>query len=129
MEVTMADCRINICMKRAYEEPDPADGYRVLVDRLWPRGKKKEALELDGWMKGVAPSTELRLWFGHDPAKWGEFQRRYRHELSSPEKRGLVDDLVHRTQEGRVTLVYGAKDEAHNEAVVLRDLLEQQLSR
>jgi uncharacterized protein YeaO (DUF488 family) len=125
----MAHSRGDVAMKRAYEEPEPEDGYRVLIDRLWPRGRKKETLRLDAWMKEIAPSSELRGWFGHDPARWGEFQRRYRTELAAPEKVGLLDDLLHHAQQGRVTLVYGARDEEHNDAVVLRELLEQRLNR
>ncbi len=125
----MAGCGDVVCIKRAYEEPEPDDGFRVLIDRLWPRGVKKEELKLDGWMKEVAPSDELRRWFGHDPAKWEEFQRRYRQELSSPEKSRLVNGLVNYAEQGRVTLVYGAKDEEHNDAVVLRGLLLERLHR
>jgi len=113
---------ITIQIKRAYEEPEVKDGVRILVDRLWPRGLTKEKAKLDLWLKGVAPSTELRKWFAHDPAKWQEFQTRYREEL-----RGKNEDLVLLRQKAakrRVTLVYGARDEQHNEAVVLQKLLE-----
>ncbi|MGE5620595.1 MAG: DUF488 domain-containing protein [Sphingomonadaceae bacterium] len=114
-------------IKRAYEPPAPDDGYRVLIDRLWPRGVKKEDLALDAWLKQLAPSTELRRWFGHDPAKWAEFQRLYRQELSTPEAERLLAELRERARRGWVTLLYAAKDEEHNDAVVLRQLLEQQL--
>jgi uncharacterized protein YeaO (DUF488 family) len=111
-------------LKRAYEPPDPSDGYRVLVDRLWPRGERKEALALDEWLKDLAPSDELRRWFGHDPARWDEFRTRYRAELKAPENRAALADLAARARAGRLTLVYGAKDEEHNNAVVLREILE-----
>jgi uncharacterized protein YeaO (DUF488 family) len=105
-------------IKRAYEPAAADDGYRVLVDRLWPRGVSKEKAHLDAWMKDIAPSTELRRWFGHDPARWDEFQRRYRAELAEPERSQLVDTLAERATHGPLTLVYGARDTAHNEAVV-----------
>jgi len=106
-------------IKRAYEPADDGDGYRVLVDRLWARGVSKEKAHLDAWMKEIAPSTELRRWFGHDPARWDEFQRRYRAELAEPERRQLVEALAERATHGPVTLIYGARDTVHNEAVVL----------
>ncbi len=118
-----------IGIKRAYEEPKPDDGYRVLVDRLWPRGIKKESLKLDAWLKELAPSTELRRWFGHDPARWEEFRKRYRAELSSPEAQTLLAELAERAGLGPVTLVYAARDEQHNGAVVLRELLEEKLEQ
>jgi uncharacterized protein YeaO (DUF488 family) len=113
---------LRIEIKRVYEEPDPADGLRMLVDRLWPRGLTKEKARIDIWLKDIAPSTELRKWFGHDPAKWTEFQARYRQELKS--KSDLLADLKEKAAKGRVTLLYGAKDEVHNEAVVLQALLQ-----
>ncbi len=106
-------------IKRAYEPADDGDGYRVLVDRLWARGVSKEKAHLDAWMKEIAPSTELRRWFGHDPARWDEFERRYRVELAEPERSHLVEALAERATHGPVTLIYGARDTAHNEAVVL----------
>ncbi|WP_241649222.1 DUF488 domain-containing protein [Paenirhodobacter populi] len=110
-----------IHLKRAYEPALPGDGVRVLVDRLWPRGISKEVAQLDDWMKDVAPSTDLRKWFGHDPAKWPEFQHRYREELAS---RGAdLDRLRDLARKGTLTLIYAAHDEAHNDAVVLRDVL------
>ncbi|RWR11847.1 DUF488 domain-containing protein [Sinirhodobacter populi] len=110
-----------IHLKRAYEPALPGDGARVLVDRLWPRGISKEVAQLDDWMKDVAPSTDLRKWFGHDPAKWPEFQHRYREELAS---RGAdLDRLRDLARKGPLTLIYAAHDEAHNDAVVLRDVL------
>jgi uncharacterized protein YeaO (DUF488 family) len=110
-----------INLKRAYLPPAPDDGFRVLVERLWPRGLKKEALALDLWLKDIAPSPELRRWFGHDPAKWEEFCRRYWAELAGrPATLALLREKV---REGRVTLVYGSRDEEHNAAVALRKFL------
>jgi uncharacterized protein YeaO (DUF488 family) len=111
----------NIRIKRAYEEPDREDGTRILVDRLWPRGLTKEKAKVDLWLKGVAPSTELRKWFAHDPGKWAEFQSRYREELKRNEEQ--VSFLRREAAKGTVTLVYGAKDRQHNEAVILQRLL------
>ena len=110
-----------IYLKRAYEPAAPVDGERYLVDRLWPRGVKKDALMLAAWLKEVAPSDELRRWFGHDPARWAEFRRRYRGELRS--KRPILEPLRDALKRGKVTLVYSAHDEEHNQAVVLRDFL------
>ncbi len=108
-------------IKRAYEPAAPEDGERFLVDRLWPRGVRKEALVLAGWLKEVAPSDALRRWFGHEPERWEEFRRRYRDELKAQQAamRPLRDAL----KRGPVTLVYSAHDEAHNQAVVLREFL------
>jgi uncharacterized protein YeaO (DUF488 family) len=118
-----------VCIKRAYEKPDTTDGYRALVDRLWPRGVRKDALAVDDWMKEIGPSDELRRWFGHDPARWDEFAARYRDELRREPAAGLVADLVARASRGPVTLVYSAKDELHNQAIVLRDVIEQRMRR
>lgn len=117
----------NVRIKRAYEMYADEDGYRVLVDGLWPRGISKEKLRADAWMRELAPSAELRTWFGHDPSRWAEFQKRYRKELSA--KRALLDELCERAKKGPVTLLFGAKDEAHNNAVVLRDVLTKRLER
>jgi uncharacterized protein YeaO (DUF488 family) len=111
-----------IHVKRVYQEPSSQDGVRILVDRLWPRGLTKERAAVDLWLKDVAPSTELRKWFGHDPAKWKEFQVRYRKELRK--KQDALKLLKQKSDEHTVTLVYGARDEEHNEAVVLKRLLE-----
>lgn len=108
-------------IKRVYEEPNDADGKRILVDRLWPRGLTKEKAHVDLWLKEVAPSNELRKWFAHDPAKWAEFQRRYTEELKQHSEQLAV--LKHEASKGLVTLVYGAKDEEHNEAVILQKML------
>jgi len=110
-------------IKRAYEEATRSDGYRVLVDRLWPRGVKKEALKLDSWAKELAPSSTLRRWFGHEPERFREFARRYAAELRAGPARALLADLTRRAELGTVTLVYGARDEEHNGAVVLRDAI------
>jgi uncharacterized protein YeaO (DUF488 family) len=108
-------------IKRVYEQPGRADGVRILVDRLWPRGLSKKRARIDIWLKDIAPSTELRKWFSHDPDKWAEFQTRYREELKS--KADLLVALREKAANRPVTLLYGAKDEAHNEAVVLQELL------
>jgi uncharacterized protein YeaO (DUF488 family) len=111
-----------IQLKRAYEKPSPRDGFRVLVERLWPRGVSKGEAHLDLWLKEVAPSTELRQWFGHDPKKWAEFRKRYRAELK--EHRDALKLLRSKAREGTVTLVYAARDEEHNGALVLKKVLE-----
>lgn len=114
-----------ICLKRAYERPSKRDGLRILVERLWPRGVSKEMAAIDLWLKDLAPSTELRKWYGHDPEKWGEFRKRYRAEL---EQMGdLLVLLKHRTCEGTVTFVYAAHDEDRNSAVILKEYLEERL--
>ena len=110
-------------LKRVYEKPSKNDGERILVDRLWPRGLKKEEAAVDAWMKDVAPSTELRKWFGHDPARWKVFQTRYRKELR--ERKDAVKELKQKTKKHKVTLVYGARDEEHNAAIVLKGVLER----
>ena len=111
----------NIRIKRAYEEPDAEDGERILVDRLWPRGLTKEKARIDLWLKNVAPSTELRKWFAHDPAKWAEFRSRYKEELKKNKEQ--ISLLRREASRGTVTLIYGAKDQQHNEAVILQRLL------
>ena len=111
-----------IQLRRVYEEPSRKDGLRILVDRLWPRGLTKERAAVKLWLKDVAPSTELRKWFGHDPAKWKQFQVRYRKELR--ENKDALELLKKKSAEHTVTLVYGARDEEHNEALVLKKILE-----
>jgi len=111
----------HIKLKRAYDAPASDDGARILVDRLWPRGVSKDKAALDQWMKEIAPSTELRKWFAHDPERWPEFQRRYIGELK--QHGDLVDELRKLARHGTVTLVFSAHDEAHNDAVVLRHFL------
>ena len=111
----------NIKLKRAYEPPAPDDGTRVLVDRLWPRGVKKSKAAIDEWMKEIAPSTALRKWFSHDPERWQEFRRRYKAELRHhPDEMHRLRALA---RHGRLTLVFAARDEAHNDAVVIGELL------
>jgi uncharacterized protein YeaO (DUF488 family) len=112
-----------IQVKRAYDPPDPGDGARFLVDRLWPRGIKKEHLTIDGWIKEVAPSDELRKWFGHDPARWQEFRDRYFAELD--DNSAALAPIRQAAQQGDVTLVYSAKDTEHNQAVALKEYLER----
>ena len=111
----------HVLLKRAYVPAEPSDGLRILVDRLWPRGVSKQKAALDEWMKDLAPSTELRQWFGHEPSRWTEFQKRYRvelrqHEAELAQLRALAKKHV-------ITLIYGARDQAHNEAVVLQQVL------
>ncbi len=113
---------MSILLKRAYEAPEPGDGFRVLVDRLWPRGVAKSSAKIDLWLKDVAPTAALRKWFGHDPAKWPEFRDLYLSELGqNPEAVGQLMEYVRR---GTVTLVYGAKDTEHTNALVLKEFLE-----
>jgi uncharacterized protein YeaO (DUF488 family) len=114
-----------IQVKRAYEPVSKNDGARFLVERLWPRGVKKENLKVESWLKDVAPSSELRKWFQHDPAKWGEFRHRYFRELGK--KADVWQPLLARARKGRVTLVYSAHDTEHNNAVALKEFLEQKL--
>jgi uncharacterized protein YeaO (DUF488 family) len=116
---------IVIRLKRAYDSPEAGEGSRFLVDQLWPRGIKKEALKLDAWLKDAAPSSELRRWFNHDPARWQEFQKRYAQELDS--KPEAWKPLLQAAMQGDITLIYSARDEEHNNAVVLKDYLEAQL--
>ena len=113
---------MTIKLKRAYETPEPADGFRILVDRLWPRGVPKNSARIDLWLKDIAPSTLLRKWFGHDPSRWAEFRHRYFRELDkTPE---AVEQLREQVRHGNVTLVYGAKDQQYNNAVALKEYLE-----
>jgi len=114
--------KMPILLKRAYDEPSKNDGYRVLVDRVWPRGVRKEDADLDAWIKESAPSASLRKWFGHDPDKWEEFKRRYFKELDeNPES---LDPLLQRARRGRLTLVYGSKESRYNNAAALKEYLE-----
>lgn len=110
-----------LSVKRAYEAPADTDGIRILVDRIWPRGVSKATLKLDAWIRAIAPSDALRKWFGHDPQRWDEFRRRYFDELDAhPE---AVAELLSRVAAGPATLVFGASDEKHNNAVALREYL------
>jgi len=114
---------MKISIKRAYDEAGPDDGYRVLVDRVWPRGRSRASLALAEWAKELAPSTRLREWFGHDPERWDGFKDRYRKELVTPVQQVRMQLLLDAAGKGPLTLVYGAKDEGHNQAVVLCDAL------
>ena len=107
--------------------PPADDGYRVLVDRVWPRGRTKEHLRLDEWARDLGPSTQLRKWFGHDPARWTEFQLRYLAELADPGRSRTLDELAERARNARLTLVFGAHDTEHNQARVIADELERRL--
>jgi uncharacterized protein YeaO (DUF488 family) len=111
----------SVRLKRAYERPAAEDGTRILVDRLWPRGVKKQHAAIDHWVKDLSPSTELRKWFGHDPDRWQDFRRRYRAELR--QRSDQLDRLRDLARQGAITLVYAAHDERHNDAVVLREVL------
>lgn len=109
-------------IKRVYDPPEPGDGRRLLIDRLWPRGLTKEAARIDDWIKELAPGTELRTWFGHDPARWDEFQSRYKKELQA--KAELLAKLRAEAKKGTITLLFAARDTEHNNAVVLKEMLE-----
>jgi uncharacterized protein YeaO (DUF488 family) len=124
---TSDDTAPRVRLRRIYEPATPDDGARILVDRLWPRGVSKAKAALTFWAKDVAPSTELRRWFGHDPARWQEFARRYRQELAAhPE---ALQPLLDAAAKGPITLLYGARDQQHNEAVVLQQVLEERLAQ
>jgi uncharacterized protein YeaO (DUF488 family) len=116
---------MDVRLKRAYDAPSAADGYRVLIDRLWPRGITREEARLDEWSRELAPSTELRRWFAHDPSRFTEFRRRYTAELAG--QKGPLRELRRRAREGTVTLVYAARDGEHNDAVVLAEILRSGL--
>jgi uncharacterized protein YeaO (DUF488 family) len=113
---------MSLNLKRIYTSPEKGDGFRILVDRLWPRGFTKEKAAIDLWLKDIAPSTELRKWFGHDPEKWKEFQKNYRAELK--ENKEAVDTIKEHLKKSNVTLLYAAKDEVHNEAQVIKDFID-----
>ncbi|NLZ16529.1 MAG: DUF488 family protein [Desulfobulbaceae bacterium] len=117
---------MRILVKRVYEEPAKSDGLRVLVDRLWPRGMTKEKAKVDAWWKELAPSSALRKWFGHEPAKWEEFQKRYFKELDS--NPAVADFLARYQEQAVVTLLYGAKDEKHNQALLLQIYLKDKIA-
>lgn len=117
---------MKLALKRVYEKPKDTDGIRVLVDRIWPRGVSKEDARLDHWLKTLAPSTPLRQWFAHDPQKWKEFQTRYYKELEeSDDAREALEQLRELTRKHRVTLLFGAKDQEHNNAVALKKYLDK----
>jgi uncharacterized protein YeaO (DUF488 family) len=121
----MAAQTLRIALKRVYDKAEPIDGTRVLVDRLWPRGLSKERAHIDLWLKDIAPSSELRMWFGHDPAKFAEFRRRYEAELASGAAHEALEKLRELAQRGPLTLVFAARDTEHANAIVLRDLLQR----
>jgi uncharacterized protein YeaO (DUF488 family) len=125
--VEKGDRHTMIKLTRVYEPANSADGARYLVERLWPRGMKKTALRIDAWLKDVAPSTTLRRWFNHDPKKWGEFQRRYRRELNA--NPDALRPILNAAQQGNVALVYRSHDAEHNNAVVLKEYLEEKLEK
>ena len=112
-----------IRVKRVYEPPEPEDGIRFLVERLWPRGMKKKSLQMDSWLKEAAPSAGLRRWFGHDPAKWNELRKRYFTELDG--KPESVQPIIEAARQGSVTLLYSARDTEHNNAVALKEYIEE----
>ena len=125
--VPMAKSRMQVALKRAYEAPEPGDGFRVLVDRLWPRGVSRDSAQIDLWLKEIAPSTALRKWFAHDVSKWAAFRDRYFRELdANPD---AITQLMEHIRRGRVTLVYGAKDQEHNDAVALKEYLATSRAR
>jgi uncharacterized protein YeaO (DUF488 family) len=114
----------SIEIKRIYEEPKKSDGFRILVDKLWPRGIKKEDAAIDLWLKEIAPSDSLRKWFNHDPKKWSEFQKCYAKELA--DKKDLIDSIKEKAEQKKVTLLFASKEVEHNNAVVLLNILHQQ---
>jgi uncharacterized protein YeaO (DUF488 family) len=118
---------MTIDLQRAYDPPAKSSGRRILVDRVWPRGIAKHDLRIDAWLKDLAPSTELRKWFGHDPKKWDEFRKRYARELE--QRSEALEELLEKARAGHVTLVFGAKDAEHNNAVALKEHLERRLKR
>lgn len=116
-----------IAIKRAYEKASSRDGYRILVDGLWPRGLTKEKLKIAEWMRAIAPSTRLRNWYGHRPENWEGFQKKYRRELARPPRKQLIDDLAWRARKKKVTLVFGARDAERSNAAVVADVLKGSL--
>ncbi len=118
---------MGVLAKRAYEPPSPQDGYRVLVDGLWPRGMTKEKLRVDDWMRAIAPSATLRKWYGHKPEKWEEFRRRFRAELAKSPRKELLEELIKRARKEKVTLVFGARDAQHCNATVIAEMIGEQL--
>lgn len=124
-EVMATAARIDL--ERVYGATERGNGARVLVDRVWPRGVRKESLGLDLWLRELGPSNELRKWFGHQPERWEEFRRRYKTELRGQRQQELLDQLAELAQKGPVTLLYGARDEQRNQAVVLREVLQERL--
>lgn len=118
---------MSVATKRAYEKASPEDGYRILIDGLWPRGLTKEKLKVAHWMRAIAPSAPLRSWYGHRPERWEEFRKKYRQELQKPPRQGLLDELVRRARKEKVTLVFGARDAERSNASVIAEMIRQRL--
>lgn len=118
---------MSVAIKRAYDEATAGDGYRVLVDGLWPRGITKAALKIENWMKAIAPSAELRKSYCHIPEKWEDFRKKYRQELSKPPRKALLDELVKHARQGQLTLVFGARDAERSNAAVLAEVIQAEL--
>ncbi len=118
---------MSIATKRAYEKASAEDGYRILIDGLWPRGLTKEKLKVAQWMRAIAPSAPLRSWYGHEPKKWEEFRKKYREELQKPPRQELLEALVRRGRKEKVTLVFGARDADRSNAAVVAELIREQL--
>jgi uncharacterized protein YeaO (DUF488 family) len=116
-------------IKRAYEDKKASDGKRILIDRLWPRGVRKTEAGIDEWLKELAPSTELRRWFGHVPEKWEGFKRRYKKELAAPEKIQLMGNIAHTAKRADITLIYSARDSEHSDVKVLEELITERMQR
>jgi len=117
-----------IRIRRAYDPPLPEDGRRLLVERLWPRGVKKEKLYLNAWLRELAPSDQLRRWFKHDPDRWNDFRRRYREELRGTRQQQLIDELAEQASRRNVTLIFSTREERFNNAVALREIIEERLN-
>ena len=118
---------MSVAIKRAYQKASSRDGYRVLVDGLWPRGIKKQALKAAEWMRAIAPSTRLRKWYAHEPEKWEEFRKRYRRELAESPRKELLAELANRARRGKVTLVFAARDAARSNAAVIAELIREKI--
>ncbi len=116
-------------IKRAYDKRESADGKRILIDRLWPRGLSKSEAGIDEWLKDLGPSNELRKWFGHDPEKWEEFKKRYNKELSAPDKVALMGKIARTAEQTDVTLIYSAKDTEHSDVRVLKELINKMMKK
>jgi uncharacterized protein YeaO (DUF488 family) len=129
MHRSQSETKTMIKLKRAYGPASRSDGERLLVERLWPRGLRKDDAHFDAWLKEIAPSDELRKWFGHDPARFREFRERYKRELHHANAKKLLDELAHRAARRTVTLVYSAHDEEHNNAIVLAEEIERRIRR
>lgn len=117
---------MGVSVKRAYDKAESHDGYRVLIDGLWPRGMTKEKLKIEEWLKEISPSAGLRRWYGHKPERWEEFRRRYREELKAPAQQELLQGLALRARKGRLTLVIGARDAEHSNGAVLAEWIKEQ---